>query len=74
MHNFQSVKSDDPFCMSVYFKAPHRPVEPDPMFDDVYKDVIFDKLPNYGREAGKHLAQQSKMGRQYPRFEKWGYY
>ncbi|ANW97463.1 acetylglucosamine-6-sulfatase [Wenyingzhuangia fucanilytica] len=69
----ESVKQDKPFCMSVYFKAPHRPVVPDPMFDDVYKDVVFDKLPNYGREAGKHLAKQSRMGRQYPRFEEWGY-
>ncbi|MBU2950869.1 sulfatase [Tamlana agarivorans] len=69
----ESVKKDKPFCMSVYFKAPHRPVEPDPMFDDVYKDVVFDKLPNYGRENGEHLAKQSKMGRQYPRFVEWGY-
>ena len=69
----ESVESKEPFCMSVYFKAPHRPVEPDPMFDDVYKDAVFDKLPNYGREAGKHLAEQSRMGRQYPRFVEWGY-
>ncbi|MDO6792068.1 sulfatase-like hydrolase/transferase [Tamlana sp. 1_MG-2023] len=69
----ESVEKDEPFCMSVYFKAPHRPVEPDPMFDDVYKDVVFDKLPNYGREAGEHLAKQSRMGRQYPRFVEWGY-
>lgn len=69
----ESVKEDQPFCMSVYFKAPHRPVEPDPMFDDIYENTVFDKLPNYGREAGKHLAKQSQMGRQYPRFEDWGY-
>ncbi|MEX0981792.1 MAG: sulfatase [Bacteroidales bacterium] len=69
----ESVKKDKPFCMSVFFKAPHRPVEPDPMFDDVYKETVFHKLPNYGREAGKHLAPHSRMGRQYPRFEGWGY-
>ena len=69
----ESVNKEEPFCMSVYFKAPHRPVEPDPMFDDIYKDVVFDKLPNYGREAGEHLSKQSKMGRQYPRFYEWGY-
>src|SRR6056297_1687654 len=34
----ESVKEDKPFCMSVFFKAPHRPVKPDPMFDDIYKD------------------------------------
>ncbi len=69
----ESVQKEEPFCMSVYFKAPHRPVEPDPMFDDIYANTIFHKLPNYGRKAGKHLAKQSKMGRQYPRFEEWGY-
>lgn len=68
-----SVKKGQPFCMSVYFKAPHRPVEPDPMFDDVYKNTVFRKLPNYGRKAGEHLAKQSRMGRQYTRFVTWGY-
>lgn len=69
----ESVDKGEPFCMSLFFKAPHRPVQPDPMFDEVYKDVVFDKLPNYGREAGEHLAKQSRMGRQYPRFVEWGY-
>jgi len=69
----ESIKSEQPFCMSVFFKAPHRPVQPDPMFDHIYENTIFEKLPNYGREAGKHLAKQSRMGRQYPRFVDWGY-
>jgi arylsulfatase A-like enzyme len=69
----ESVSDEKPFCMSVFFKAPHRPVTPDPMFDDIYKDTEFRKLPNYGREAGEHLAPHSRMGRQYPRFEEWGY-
>ncbi len=69
----ESVKKDQPFCMSVFFKAPHRPVEPDPMFDDIYRDTEFRKLPNYGRKSGEHLAEQSRMGRQYPRFVEWGY-
>ncbi|OEI80158.1 acetylglucosamine-6-sulfatase [Formosa algae] len=69
----ESVDKGEPFCMSLFFKAPHRPVQPDPMFDNVYKDVVFDKLPNYGRKAGEHLAKQSRMGRQYPRFVEWGY-
>lgn len=69
----ESVNKKEPFCMSVFFKAPHRPVEPDPMFDDIYKDTEFRKLPNYGREAGEHLALQSREGRQYPRFFEWGY-
>ena len=69
----ESVENKQPFCMSVFFKAPHRPVQPDPMFDDIYKDTEFRKLPNYGREAGEHLAPQSRMGRQYKRFVEWGY-
>lgn len=69
-----SVEAGDSFCLSIFFKAPHRPVQPDPMFDDVYADTVFRKLPNYGREAGEHLAEQSKMGRQYPRFKSWNYH
>jgi len=69
----ESVKDEQPFCMSVYFKAPHKPAAPDPVFDSVYKNTEFRKLPNYGREAGEHLAKQSKMGRQYKRFVEWGY-
>lgn len=69
----ESVNEERPFCMSVFFKAPHRPVEPDPMFDHIYKGAEFHKLPNYGREAGEHLAPQSRMGRQYKRFVEWGY-
>ncbi len=69
-----SVASDKPFCLTLFFKAPHRPVTPDPIFDAVYKDTVFRKLPNYGRKAGEHLAHQSRMGRQYPRFISWGYH
>ncbi|CAH8283530.1 arylsulfatase A-like enzyme [Mariniflexile fucanivorans] len=69
----ESVKKGEPFCMSVFFKAPHKPSQPDPVFDSVYENTVFRKLPNYGREAGKHLAEQSRMGRQYPRFVEWGY-
>jgi len=69
----QSASTDAPFCMSVYYKAPHKPAKPDPMFDAVYRDTVFRKLPNYGREAGKHFSRHSQMGRQYPRFRTWGY-
>ena len=68
-----SVKTGQPFSLSIFFKAPHRPVQPDPAFDDVYKDTVFRKLPNYGRDAGAHLAKQSRMGRQFGRFTVWDY-
>lgn len=70
----ESVKTDQPFNLTLFFKAPHRPTTPDPAFDDIYRDTTFRKLPNYGREAGEHLAPQHKLGRQYPRFEEWGYH
>lgn len=70
----EAVESGQPFCLTLFFKAPHRPVTPDPIFDHVYEDTVFRKLPNYGRTAGEHLAPQSRMGRQYPRFISWGYH
>ena len=70
----ESVEANQLFCLSIFFKAPHRPVQPDPIFDDVYAETTFRKLPNYGREAGKHLAHQSRMGRQFPRFKSWNYH
>lgn len=62
-----------PFCLSISFKAPHRPVTPDPRFNDVYADTTFRKPENYGRENGLHFSEQSRRGRQYPRFITWGY-
>lgn len=62
-----------PFCLSISFKAPHRPVVPDPRFDAVYRGVTFPKPPNFGRDYGLHFAPQSRQGRQYERFRSWGY-
>jgi len=69
----QSTAADKPFCLSISFKAPHRPVAPDPKFDQVYVGKTFTKPANFGRAAGAHFSEQSKKGRQYPRFESWGY-
>jgi arylsulfatase A-like enzyme len=74
-HDFikKAVKEKKPFCLSISFKAPHRPVTPDPKFDQVYAGKKFTKPDNFGRENGEHMAPQSKRGRQYPRFTEWGY-
>ncbi|MCH6255959.1 sulfatase [Puniceicoccaceae bacterium K14] len=64
---------DQPFCLSVSFKAPHKPAIPDPQFDEVYAGKAFTKPGNYGREHGEHMSEQSKTGRQYDRFTSWGY-
>jgi arylsulfatase A-like enzyme len=64
---------DKPFCLSISFKAPHHPVQPDPKFDDVYAGAKFTKPANFGRENGEHLAPQSRLGRQFERFHSWNY-
>jgi arylsulfatase A-like enzyme len=62
-----------PFCLSISFKAPHRPVSPDPKYDHIYAGKKFTKPPNYGRQYGEHFSKQSQQGRQYERFNSWGY-
>ncbi len=69
----QAAKTDKPFCLSISFKAPHRPVEPDPQFDHIYEGKTFTKPANFGRDAGAHMPEQSKQGRQYARFHEWKY-
>ena len=69
----ESVKQKKPFCLSISFKAPHRPTTPDPKFNHVYKGKEFTKPSNYGRRYGEHLSEQSKQGRQYIRYREWGY-
>ena len=68
-----AAKGEKPFCLSISFKAPHQPVTPDPKFDAVYAGKTFKKPANYGRRAGLHFSEQSRQGRQYERFESWGY-
>ncbi|MGJ8641218.1 MAG: sulfatase family protein [Opitutaceae bacterium] len=68
-----SAKSGKPFCLSISFKAPHRPTKPDPQFDHVYAGKTFQKPANYGRENGAHFSKQSQQDRQYERFHAWKY-
>ncbi len=69
----ESAADGKPFCLSISFKAPHRPVSPDPKFDHVYRGKKFRKPDNYGRQHGAHFARQSQQGRQFVRFSEWGY-
>ena len=69
----EAVKQKKPFCLSISFKAAHKPATPDPRFDHIYAGKKFTRPANYGREAGAHFAPQSKTGRQYERFESWDY-
>jgi len=68
-----AAKQEKPFCLSISFKAPHKPATPDPRFDEIYAGKTFTKPANYGREFGEHLSPQSKTGRQYDRFTSWNY-
>ena len=68
-----AAKGEKPFCLSISFKAPHHPVEPDPIDNDVYKNAKFTKPDNYGRQSGEHLSLQSRQGRQFDRFHSWHY-
>lgn len=69
----EAAAGDAPFCLSISFKAPHKPATPDPQFDHVYEGKTFKKPENYGREHGEHFSLQSRQGRQFVRFEEWGY-
>jgi arylsulfatase A-like enzyme len=69
----RGAKDERPFCLSISFKAPHRPVSPDPVFDQVYAGKTFKKPGNFGREKGEHFSRQSREGRQYVRFHEWKY-
>ena len=40
---FESAKAGKPFCLSISFKAPHKPATPDPLDDHIYKDKKFKK-------------------------------
>ncbi|WP_166830833.1 sulfatase family protein [Thalassoroseus pseudoceratinae] len=69
----EAAKQKKPLCLSISFKAPHKPATPDPKFNHVYAGQKFTRPANFGREAGTHLSEQSKQGRQYPRFTEWKY-
>ena len=64
-----AAQTKQPFCLSISFKAPHKPATPDPQFDAIYAGKTFIKPTNYGRENGKHFSKQSRHDRQYERFE-----
>jgi len=69
----QAARSNQPFCLSISFKAPHKPATPDPRFNDVYRGKKFHKPANFGRENGLHFSEQSRQGRQFERFYSWNY-
>lgn len=69
----EAVRRNQPLCLSISFKAPHRPATPDPRFDGVYAGKTFTQPDNFGRAHGRHMSKQSTQGRQYKRFTEWKY-
>jgi len=69
----EATQAKKPFCLSISFKAPHKPATPDPKFEHIYAGKKFTKPANYGREFGEHFSKQSKQDRQYERFHSWNY-
>lgn len=68
----ESVESDRPFCLSISFKAPHKPHdEIDPADRGLYKDVEFSRPPNFGEQGAARLPLQPKLGRQYYQRDEW---
>lgn len=74
-HDFilESSKMEKPFCLSISFKAPHKPATPDPVDDHIYEGKFFRRPANFGRQHGEHFSRQSKQDRQYERFHSWNY-
>ena len=68
-----NTQKDKPFCLSISFKAPHKPATPDPIDNHVYAGKTFRKPANYGRKYGEHFSKQSKQDRQFERFHSWNY-
>jgi arylsulfatase A-like enzyme len=58
-------KQEKPFCLSLSFKASHKPFSPDPSYDDVYKDTVWKKRANFDEAGARKLPAQAKLGRQY---------
>lgn len=61
----ESSESEQPFCLSVSFKAPHSPVRPDPEYDDVYVGRDYKEPCNFGEAGAVHIPEQAKSDRQY---------
>jgi len=68
----ESVRAGKPFCLSLSFKAPHKPhnvIDPDDR--NLYENVTLQKPPNWGPPYLAKLPTQAKLGRQYVQRDEW---
>jgi arylsulfatase A-like enzyme len=57
-----SCKPDQPFCLSISFKAPHGPNQPDPAYKDMYKGV---KIPRQVNDGDEYFQRLPKVVREH---------
>ena len=55
-------KAGRPFCLSISFKAPHGPTQPDPAYRDMYKNV---EIPRQRNDGDKYFEKLPKVVREY---------
>ena len=68
----ESVRQGRPFCLSLSFKAPHKPHRyVVPRTATLYQHARFTPMPNYGVAGLKRLPLQPKLGRQYAQRKEW---
>ena len=58
----RTCKPDRPFCLSISFKAPHGPTQPDPAYKDMYKGV---KIPRQDNDGDEYFEQLPKVVREH---------
>ena len=59
---FESCEPGQPFCLSISFKAPHGPTQPDPAYKDMYKDL---KIPRQINDGDEYFEKLPKVVREY---------
>jgi len=59
---FEDCEQGRPFCLSISFKAPHGPTQPDPAYKDMYKDV---KIPRRINDGDEYFEKLPKVVREY---------
>lgn len=68
----ESAQAGKPFCLSLSFKAPHKPHNViDPEDQKHYAGVRLDTPPNWGPEYLAKLPVQAKLGRQFVQRDEW---
>lgn len=63
------ANQDQPFCLSISFKAPHTPYDIDPRYQHIYQNTTFHKPGNFNE--GDKLSKNAQSGRPYMKGKTW---